>query len=228
MCGRFVGFTDVEKLKSVFPIDRVNCEGVVNYNVAPSQEVLAVARMDGVNVLEKFHWGLVPHWAKDPGIGNRMINARSETLEEKPSFRQAYKKRRCLILADGFYEWLGKKGKKQPVWITLPEKEPFAFAGLWEIWHGGEQADAYRSCTIVTRAAVGAMQRIHHRMPVILHPDAYPAWLDTENGDMAAIGRMLREAAVTELVFQPVGNQVNAVANNDPSNIVPVQRELNF
>jgi len=228
MCGRFVGFTNVEQLKEYFPIDKVNCKSVANYNVAPSQQILAIANMNGLNVLEKFHWGLVPHWAKDTSIGNKMINARSETIAEKPSFREAYNKRRCLILADGFYEWTGPKGAKQPVFITLPEKIPFAFAGLWETWHDKKRQDTYRSCTIITREASGTIRKIHHRMPVILKPDTYNPWLDTENKETDDLSRILREQSVTELVFQQVGKQVNSVKNNDPSNLQPIQTEFDF
>jgi len=229
MCGRFVGFRNVEQLEQHFPIDAAKCETVANYNVAPTQEVLAIARVDGSNVLDKYHWGLVPFWAKDKSIGSKMINARSETVAEKPSFREAFKKRRCLIPADGFYEWKGKKGNKQPVFITLPDKSPLAFAGLWETWHDKQKQDAsYRSCTIITRAAVGTMREIHHRMPVILHPDTYGSWLDPENSDRETLGDMLRVKAVTDLIFQTVGKQVNSVTNNNPLNIKPIQTEFDF
>ena len=124
MCGRFAGFRSLDELKGFFPIDKAVCEAISNYNVAPSQEILALAKFEGENWLVKFHWGLVPFWAKDISIGNRMINARSESIAEKPSFRIAFKKRRCLILADGFYEWKGEKGHKQPMFITLPDHKP--------------------------------------------------------------------------------------------------------
>jgi putative SOS response-associated peptidase YedK len=167
MCGRFVGFRKLEELKQYFPIDQSNCEATANYNVAPTQEILAIARLDGANVLDKYHWGLVPFWAKDTAISYKMINARSETVASKPSFREAFKKRRCLILSDGFYEWKGRKGQKQPVFITTPDASPFAFAGLWEIWHDKQNQDTtYRSCTIITREAVGAVRELHHRMPM--------------------------------------------------------------
>jgi len=130
MCGRFAGYRSIRELQEYFPIDKAACEVTANYNVAPTQEIIAIARHNGENWLDKYHWGLVPFWAKDVSIGNRMINARSETVTEKPSFRNAFKKRRCLILADGFYEWKGEKGNKQPMFITLPSREPFAFAGL--------------------------------------------------------------------------------------------------
>jgi putative SOS response-associated peptidase YedK len=128
--------------------------------------------------LEKLHWGLVPHWAKDISTGYKMINARVETVSSKPSFRDAFKKRRCLILADGFYEWKGEKGQKQPFFITLPDEKPFAFAGLWETWRDKDkQEDSYRSCTIITREASESLKDIHDRMPSVLNPDSYDAWL---------------------------------------------------
>jgi putative SOS response-associated peptidase YedK len=229
MCGRFVGFRKLEELKHYFPIDQSNCEAMANYNVAPTQEILAIARLDGANVLDKYHWGLVPFWAKDTAISYKMINARSETVASKPSFRDAFKKRRCLILADGFYEWKGRKGQKQPVFITTPDASPFAFAGLWEIWYDKQNQDtAYRSCTIITRDAVGAVRELHHRMPVIIHPDAYVPWLDPDNRDPNVLGSILQTNSLTDLVFHPVDKQVNSVRNNDPSNIKPVQTEFDF
>jgi putative SOS response-associated peptidase YedK len=229
MCGRFVGFRNLEELKAHFPIDAANCDAAANYNVAPTQEVLAIARMDGANILDKYHWGLVPFWAKDTTIGYKMINARSESVATKPSFREAFKKRRCLILADGFYEFKGQKGKKQPVFITRPDQSPFAFAGLWEIWQDMQKQDAaYRSCTIITREAAGAMKEIHHRMPVIVDPGAYGVWLDSENQDSDGLQALLQAHAVTDLVFHPVSKQVNSVRTNDPSNIKPIQTEFDF
>jgi putative SOS response-associated peptidase YedK len=229
MCGRFVGFRKLEELKHYFPIDRSDCEAAANYNVAPTQEILAIARLDGANVLDKYHWGLVPFWARDTAVGYKMINARSETVATKPGFREAFRKRRCLIPADGFYEWKGKKGNKQPMFITTPDASPFAFAGLWETWHDGHgPGAAYRSCTILTRDAVGAVRELHHRMPVILRPDAYGPWLDPDNSDPDALSAILQTRALADLVFYPVGRQVNAVRNNESSNIKPVQTEFEF
>lgn len=168
MCGRFVGFRRVEELMKHYPIDVTTVEVTENFNVAPTQEVLAIVRHDNQNHLEKLNWGLVPFWANDKRIGGRMINARSETAANKPSFRTAFKKRRCMILADGFYEWKGKKGHKQPMFLTLPNGNPFAFAGLWETWDNKGKEPAYRSCTILTREASESVRPIHHRMPVIL------------------------------------------------------------
>jgi putative SOS response-associated peptidase YedK len=229
MCGRFVGFRKLEELQQYFPIDRANCEAVVNYNVAPTQQILAIARLGGANVLDLYHWGLVPFWARDIAIGTKMINARVETVATKPSFREAFKKRRCLIPADGFYEWRGRKGEKQPMFITLPDKSPFAFAGLWETWQDKQNPDLlYRSCTIITRQAAGALKELHHRMPVILNSGAYAQWLDPDNTKADSLSEILHDQSLTDLVFYPVANQVNAARNNDPSNIKPIQTEFEF
>lgn len=225
MCGRFVGFRTLAELESYFPIDRADCAVAANYNVAPSQEVLAIVRREGANVLEKLHWGLVPFWAKDPSIGNRLINARSETVAQKPSFRSAFKGRRCLILADGFYEWTGSKGDRRPVYLTLPDEAPFAFAGLWETWDDKGRADeVHASCTILTRAASASVRPIHHRMPVILSPEGYAAWLDPALQDADRLSRLLETQALTELLHRPVSRRINAVRHNDAANIRPLQQ----
>ena len=221
MCGRFVGYRTLDELKKIFPIDRSACEVTANYNVAPSQEILAIFKHQRQNWLDKFHWGLVPSWAKDLTIGNRMINARAETVAEKPSFKNAFKKRRCLIIADGFYEWKGPKGQKQPLFITLPDKKPFAFAGLLETWGKKDQQSLYRSCTIITTEAGEAMRDIHHRMPVILKLEAYEFWLNPENQDVAELKNVLEKALLTDLVSYPVSKQVNSTRNNDASCIDP-------
>jgi len=224
MCGRFVGFRSLDELKIYFPIDKAVCEATSNFNVAPSHEVLVIIKQDGENRLDKFHWGLVPFWAKDISIGNRMINARAESVAEKPSFRNAFKKRRCLILADGFYEWRGAKGLKQPIFITLPDKKPFAFAGLWETWHKKDDQDLiYKSCSIITTQAGKSIRDIHHRMPVILKPQIYETWLDPGNQNVAELDKMLKNEIITELVSHPVSKRVNATHNNDPSCIEPIE-----
>lgn len=223
MCGRFVLFSTLEMLQKLFPIDLANVTVSSSYNVAPTQEILAISRHDEQNLLSKLHWGLVPFWAKDTTIGSRMINARSETVAEKPSFRTAFKKRRCLILADGFFEWKGKRGNKQPMFLTLPDGRPFAFAGLWEIWDDkGKVEILYRSCTILTREASESVIPIHDRMPVILKPEAFGPWLNSDNQDTASLQDIVQEQVYTELTSIPVSEQVNSVKNNSPDNIRPV------
>ena len=229
MCGRFVGFRSLEQLKTHFPIDKAACEVTENYNVAPSQEVLAIVTRDGENWLDRFHWGLVPFWAKDVSMGARMINARAETVASKPSFRTAFKKRRCLIPADGFFEWQQKKGEKQPIFIRLPGDTPFAFAGLWESWGPEDDtASVYLSCTIITTEASDSMRRIHHRMPVVLRSEAYAPWLDPENDDLSVLEGIITTGFHTEFVSHPVSRQVNSARNNDATNIKPTQMELEF
>lgn len=223
MCGRFVGFRKYEDLAEHFPIDVSNVEVVENYNVAPAQAILAIAKYEGKNHLVKFHWGLVPFWARDKSIGSRLINARSETVADKPSFRNAFKKRRCLILADGFFEWQGTKGGKQPVYLTLPDDSPMAFAGLWESWDDkGKEAAAYKSCTILTRQASASVRPIHHRMPVILRPEAYDPWLNTDIQDTRSLQNIIANEIYTELNNVPVSGRVNSVKNNSSENIEPV------
>ena len=171
MCGRFVVFSKLERLQHHFPIDKALAEVTPNYNVAPTQEILAIIQQESLNILKKLHWGLVPHWAKDITIDYKMINARVETVASKPSFRDAFRKRRCLIPADGFYEWKGPKGDKQPFFIALPDEKPFAFAGLWETWRDKDNEDEpYRSCTIITKDASEGLKNIHDRMPAALAP----------------------------------------------------------
>ena len=223
MCGRFVGYRSLDELKGFFPIDKAACDAISNYNVAPSQEILAIARYESENWLVKFHWGLVPFWAKDISIGNRLINARSESIAEKASFRNAFKKRRCLIIADGFYEWKGEKGRKQPMFITSTDHKPFAFAGLWETWKKDDQDSIYKSCTIITTQASESIRDIHHRMPVIIKPPAYEPWLDPGNQDLCELDRIMKNEIVTELVSYPVSKQVNSTRHNDPSCIEPVE-----
>jgi putative SOS response-associated peptidase YedK len=161
--------------------------------------------------------------AKDKRIGSRLINARVETVAGKPSFRNAFKYRRCLILADGFYEWQGTKGNKQPVFITLPDKSPFAFAGLWENWRDkANDNDSYRSCTIITTQASASIRKLHHRMPIVLHPDIYGAWLDPSNQKPEQLLGILSEKIHCDFIYHPVSKQVNSVLNNAPSNIEPM------
>jgi putative SOS response-associated peptidase YedK len=224
MCGRFVGFRPLEELIGYFPIDVAHDEITQNFNVAPTQEVLSIVRQNDQNHLVRLNWGLVPFWAKDKSIGGRLINARSETAGSKPSFRTAFRKRRCLILADGFYEWTGDKGNKQPMFLTLPDGNPFAFAGLWETWNNkGKEETPYRSCTILTREASESVKPIHHRMPVILKPDVYGTWLDPANQDAKKLQEIIENQIYTELKAVPVSKQVNSAKNNGADNIRQVE-----
>lgn len=213
MCGRFAEFSTLERLHAFYPIDQVDTVLSPNYNVAPTQDILAITRKNDLNILERLRWGLVPFWAKDRKIGSKMINARVETAASKPAFRSAFKSRRCLIPADGFYEWKGKPGDKLPVFITLPDEKPFAFAGLWEIWDSKEEAEPLQSCTILTTDASPAIRDIHHRMPVILKSDFYRDWLHPET-TAPSLDKLLAEMIHTEFSYRPVSRAVNSVKNN--------------
>ena len=223
MCGRFVQFSSIRTLEDYFNIRTAPDEVVASYNIAPTQKIPVIVKKEDYH-LQKMHWGLVPSWAKNLSGASRLINARAETVATKPSFRAAFKKRRCLIPTDGFYEWKGEKGGKQPWFISLPSGQPFAFAGLWEVWKDKEalpdQPD-YRSCTIITTEASRSVQDIHHRMPVILQPEAYDRWLDPENQDVQQLESILQTKLIREFKSHPVSKLVNRVQNNSPTNIEP-------
>ena len=224
MCGRFVQYSPLETVQKVFNIGTASFEAIPNYNVAPTQEILTVVEDHNEYKLEKLYWGLVPFWAKDISFGSRMINARAETVSEKPSFRNAFKNRRCLIPADGFYEWKGEKGHKQPFFITTNSSEPFAFAGLWEIWTDKEsdEESVYKSCAIITTQASGSIHEIHNRMPTILMPEFYEEWLNTEVTDPKELGVILQDGLNRDMQFYPVSKYVNSVKNNDPICVKPI------
>jgi putative SOS response-associated peptidase YedK len=225
MCGRFVQNIPFETLQQNFNIHTTSSDIIPNFNVAPTQEILTIINHENENKLEKFHWGLVPFWAKDISIGSRMINARAETVATKPSFRNAFKKRRCLIPADGFYEWKGEKGQKLPYYVSIPSGEPFVFAGLWETWTDKESDDesVYKSCTIITTAASESIRQIHHRMPVILDPKYHEKWLDVEMQDHKELETILQNGLIHDMKYYPVSTFVNAVNNNDPNCIKPIE-----
>ena len=201
------------------------------YNIAPTQEVLVVRSdpADGRRTAAMMRWGLIPSWSKEAGAGPPMINARAETLAEKPAFRTALRCRRCLIPADGFYEWQaapgGGRGKKQPYYIHRPGGEPFAFAGLWESWTGPSAPLTIESCTIVTTNANNALRDLHERMPVVLARGDHPLWLDPKVCEPAALAHLLAPCGDDELVAEPVSTHVNRVANDDPK-CIEVQRSL--
>jgi putative SOS response-associated peptidase YedK len=181
MCGRYTMATpDLGRVRTRFGLDE-RVELRRRFNVAPTDDVVAVTTdREGRPRGDALRWGLVPFWAEDPRIGSRMINARAESVTEKPAFRDAFASRRCLILADGFYEWQRRDGSKRPWWITRTDGEPFAFAGLWATWRpkGAEGVEPLRSCTIITTTASAAVAPLHDRMPVILPSQAEAAWLD--------------------------------------------------
>ncbi|CAN5300959.1 SOS response-associated peptidase [soil metagenome] len=219
MCGRYTLRTPVNSLVERFKIDEYPSSIIPSYNIAPTQEVAAVVEQDEKRKLEMLRWGLIPSWAKDPEIGNRMINARGETVSEKPSFRKAFKVRRCLILADGFYEWQKTDNGKQPYHVRMQDGSPFAFAGLWEFWNGG--GDEMRTCAIITTEANDLMNEIHHRMPVILPPEDYDLWLDPDFDEKEPLTSLLRPCPDEAMEAYPVSRKVNRPANDEPGCIEP-------
>jgi putative SOS response-associated peptidase YedK len=219
MCGRFVSATPPDQIAAYFGAEPPEELLEPSYNVAPTNDVYAVLSDGTTRVVDAFHWGLVPLWAKDPKIGSKMINARAETLAEKNAYKSAFRKRRCIIPADGFYEWqqrpeAGAKAKKQPWFIHRPDGEPYAFAGLWEVWKGpNKDQDPLRSCTIITTSPNTEMARIHDRMPVILPQSAWDTWLDREVDDLELLGRLLVPAPPEVIVMHTVSTDVNNVRN---------------
>ena len=177
MCGRFAFYSPSEATAALFGVSG-SIELQPRYNIAPTQLIAGIRNSEeSGRELATFRWGLIPSWAKDPSIGNRMINARSETIAEKPSFRAAYRRRRCLLFADGFYEWKKEGDTKTPYFISLASGAPFAFAGLWENWQSKETDDSIQSTTIITTAANEFMSALHHRMPIVLQADTADRWL---------------------------------------------------
>lgn len=223
MCGRFVQYSCLEILQQAFDIQAVTCEVTPSYNIAPTHEILSVIRHDDENRLGKLHWGLVPSWAKDLSGASKLINARAETLMEKPSFRGAFKSRRCLVLADGYYEWKRENGHKQPWCFALSSGEPFAFAGLWETWKRKDEK-AYHSCTIITTSSSKSVSAIHDRMPVILPPGVYDSWLNQETSGLKQLEAIQRECHIRKMRYYPVSTGVNDVKYNNPDCIKPIQK----
>lgn len=220
MCGRFSLWLNLTDLVDAFPDFTFPTGMPTRYNVAPTQDV-AVVPNNAEKHVTFFRWGLVPFWAKDPSIGNRMINARGETVAEKPAFRAAYRRRRCLILADGFYEWRKEPGStaKTPMYIQLASKEPFAFAGLWELWRPDDTP--VLSCTIITTTPNDLIVPIHNRMPVILPPTAYNRWLDPEEQKPDALNDLLVPYPAEQMTAYAVSRLVNSPANDVPGCIEP-------
>ena len=222
MCGRYTLTAPSESLAEMLPGLEITDEISPRYNIAPTQEV-AVVPNNGEKRMEYFRWGLIPSWARDPKIGSRMINARSETLAEKPSFRTAYKRRRCLVLADGYYEWRGERdrGGKTPYYIRMASERPFAFAGLWESWRQAGEDASLQSCTIITCPPNEMLERIHHRMPVILAEEEYDVWLNPEEQAPAELNHLLQPYAPEEMTAYPVTRLVNQPKNDSPECILP-------
>lgn len=236
MCGRFVAASPPDELARYFGTQPSDDTLEPSFNVAPTKDVYAVRAVDGHRQLTTLRWGLIPFWAKDRKIGSKMINARSETIFEKPAYRRAIKSQRCLIPADGFYEWAKVAGqkKKQPYFIHHSDEEPLVFAGLWERWRppvedgegedgegDGERPEAIETCTILTCGPNETMASIHNRMPVLLPPSQWDTWL-ADTDDPAALAPLLVPAPEGLLTMHPVTTAVNNV-RNDGAHLLDVE-----
>jgi len=221
MCGRFTLTIEAADLQEDFGLNSVPKDWQSRFNIAPSQSILAITKDDELKA-EWLHWGLIPSWAKDPAIGNRLINARSESLAEKPSFRSALSRRRCLILADGFFEWQHQADKRvssRPFYFRRADSRPFAFAGLWEVWHKPEGGEI-RSCTIITCNANELVAPVHDRMPVMLSGDKAREWL--ENKPIPELQKLLVPYPAQWMVANPVSKAVNDPKQDTRECVLPV------
>jgi len=221
MCGRFTLTVNPADLQDTFSNYNFPVRFAPRFNIAPSQPVLAVPN-DGKLAADFFVWGLIPMWAKDPSIGSRMINARGETLADKPSFRGSYRHKRCLILADGFYEWkaFGEKKGKTPYFIHMKDRQPFAMAGLWDTWESPD-GSSLKTCTIITTGPNELMELIHDRMPVILHPRDYAKWLDTAPQTPENLQPLIKPFPADKMSAYAVSTLVNKATNDIPELVVP-------
>ncbi len=207
MCGRFTLTTEISELQKAFPWVDFPSQMTPRYNIAPSQPV-AVISNENPSQIDFFNWGLIPSWAKDPQIGQRLINARAETLDQKPAFRGALRYHRCLILADGFFEWRAEGKQKVPYLIRLRSKAPFAMAGLWDRWQSSDGSEIL-TCAIITTQANELVQSIHSRMPVILPETAYQRWLEASPAELPLLSKLLQPYPAPEMELFPVSPLVN-------------------
>jgi putative SOS response-associated peptidase YedK len=221
MCGRFVRITSIGAIKVKFKVDQIFSNLAPSYNIAPSQEIVIINDV-GVRQLIQCKWGFIPSWAKDPFIGHTMINARSETVARKPAFRSSFKKKRCLVIADGFYEWRVEGKKKFPMYIRLTSGECFGFAGLYNIWTSPDGKQLC-TCTIITTEANETVRPIHDRMPVILPRDKEDTWLDPAFEDKEQLLAMLKPYPAEAMVAHEVSTEVNNPSYNCAESIKPVQ-----
>ena len=221
MCGRYTLTADAESIQLAFNLEDVDGWTVPRFNIAPTQQVPVITDRDPKG-LSFMKWGLVPSWAKDPKIGNRMINARSETAAEKPSFRTAFKRRRCLIPADGYYEWTKQGKKKIPIYIQHAERDLFAFAGLWESWKQPD-GDWLHTCAILTTEANDKIRPIHHRMTVIIEPADYETWLAPRELLPPEWQPLMAGPGSDQVKFHEVSTQVNRPVNDNPTLVEPIE-----
>lgn len=224
MCCRYTLIAPAKLLEELFRLEILG-ELPPRYNIAPGGPVAAIrAPAAGARELTLFQWGLIPSWSKDPAIGTRLVNARSETAAEKPSFRAAMKRRRCLIPANGFYEWVPIGAAKQPFYIQMKDERPFALAGLWEQWCGADGSEI-ESCTILTTEANSLLKTLHPRMPVIIHPEDYDRWMDPSNERPQEVQDLLRPFPPEGMEAHPVSRRVNNTRNDDPACMEKVGEE---
>ncbi|NQW24239.1 MAG: SOS response-associated peptidase [SAR202 cluster bacterium] len=221
MCGRFTLTSNLDDLQGRFGFLSEHTDHVPRYNIAPTQQVLAVTN-DGQRRGEIMRWGLVPSWANDLKIGARMINAVAETASTKPAFRNAFKKRRCLVLANGFFEWQKDGKRKIPTYIYHRNGDPLAFAGLWETWKTPDGL-VIQSCTILTTEANSFIQPVHNRMPVILSDETQALWLDPLTEDPKILEPLLIPAPTELLTYHQVSSTVNSVKNQGPECVLPLK-----
>jgi len=222
MCGRFTLTVNPAELEDTFSNYTFPQKFAPRFNIAPTQPVLAIPNDDKYTA-DFFLWGLIPMWAKDPSIGNRLINARAETLAEKPAFRGSYRHKRCLILADGFYEWktFGGRKTKTPYFIHMKDRKPFAIAGLWDHWESPDGSNV-NTCTIITTAPNELMESIHDRMPVILHARDYAKWLNPAPQTPESLQPLLKPHPADNMSAYAVSTLVNKASNDVPELVVPV------
>lgn len=228
MCGRFVLSAAPTEIAEHFGLDAVP-DLQARFNVAPGQMIASISDPGGKprSVLSMRRWGLVPAWAKDQKIGNRLINARAETVAENPSFRSALRRRRCLIPADGFYEWAGSKGSKHPYFIGFERRALFGFAGLWERWTPPE-GEPLESCSLLTTAATENLRALHDRMPVIVDPVDYGLWLDPDVGQPDLLSPVIDRNLGSALAFYPISKRVNDVRHDDPRCLDAIADQAGF
>lgn len=224
MCGRFVSKAEKANIEKEFKI-KIGADKLAapRYNIAPTQMIDAIAEIENAREISSFKWGLIPSWAKDDSIGNKLINARAETLTEKPSFREAFRSRRCIIPASGFYEWQKTStGAKQPFYFFLKEKEVFGFAGLWEEWLDKQTGELTETCTIITTEANKVLKPVHERMPVILKSDDYDFWLDEKIKDTGKLQNLLVPFDAAKMDSHAVSRSINNPAANSEELITPI------
>ncbi|UCF68856.1 MAG: SOS response-associated peptidase [Acidobacteriota bacterium] len=222
MCGRFTLTSAPEIVAALLGLETEAVSLAPRFNIAPTQQVPVLVRTGSSEPRElvSMRWGLIPSWSKDPAIGSRLINARSETAAEKPSFRAALRRRRCLIPADGFFEWAAQDDRKRPYLIRMADGSPFVFAGLWEGWRADDDAPIV-SCTILTTTANAKLAKLHHRMPVIVPAEAFERWLDPDQQDPAGVRDLMGPYTHSEMSYTAVSTWVNDPRHDDPRCIAP-------